>query len=106
MLRTGFVAQSLIAGWAALEAAMRQRLRAAGESVGWGTSPRTLLNELYSNGVISTVTLRDLEGLYHLRNAMAHGFSAPIVVEPMAVEFLVSTARHLLSEAQPVKQTA
>jgi hypothetical protein len=105
MLRAGFVQQSLVAAWAVLEAAMRRRLRADGEEAGWGTSPRTMLNELYSSGVLSTRVLRDLEGLFQLRSAIVHGFSAP-VVEPSAVQFLVDTARRLLTESKPAKQTA
>lgn len=105
MLQAGFTRQSLLAAWAALEAAMRRRLRAEGEEAGWGTSPRTILNELYSAGAISTGVLRELEGLLHLRNAIVHGFSASIVVDAKVVQFLVDTARRLLTESQPAKQT-
>ena len=105
MLGAGFVEQSLVAAWAALEATMRRRLRSGGEEAGWGTSPRTMLNELYSEGVLSTRVLRDLEGLFQLRSAIVHGFSAPSI-EPSAVQFLVDTARRLLTESQPVKQPA
>ena len=105
MLRAGFLEPSLVAAWAALEAAMRRRLRSGGEEAGWGTSPRTMLNELYSEGVLSTRVLRDLEGLFQLRSAIVHGFSAP-TVEPSAVQFLIDTARRLLTEPEPVKQPA
>jgi hypothetical protein len=106
MVQAGFIRQGLIAAWAALEAAMRMRLRAEGEEAGWGTSPRTILNELYSAGAISTGILRELEGLFHLRNAMAHGFLAPAVVDAKVVQFLVDTARRLLTEPRPAKQPA
>jgi REase_AHJR-like len=106
MLRAGFVKQSLVAAWATLEAAMRRRLQAEGEVAGWGTSPRTMLNELYSAGAISTGVLRQLEGIAHLRNAMVHGFSTAAVVDASSVLFLVETARRLLTESQPAKQTA
>ncbi len=105
MLQAGFVEQSLVAAWAVLEAAMRRRLRSGGEEVEGGTSPRTLLDELYSGGVLSTGVLRDLEGLFQLKNAIVHGFSAP-AVEPSKVQFLVDTARRLLKESQLVKQPA
>jgi uncharacterized protein YutE (UPF0331/DUF86 family) len=105
MLRAGFVTQSLIAAWAALEAAMRHRLRAQGSEAGWGTSPRTMLNELVSSGVLSMSVFRDLEALFQLRNVLVHGFSAP-AVEPRAVQLLVETARRLLDESHPAKQTA
>jgi hypothetical protein len=105
MLREGFVTQALIAAWAVLESAMRRRLRAEGEEAGWGTSPRTLLNELYSSGAISTSTLRDLERLFPLRSAIVHGFAAP-AVDPSAVRLLVETARQLNTASQPAKQTA
>ncbi len=105
MLQAGFVAQSLVAAWAALEAAMRRRLRSGGEEAGWGTSPRTMLNELYSGGILTTTVLRELEALFQLRNVIVHGFSPP-AVEPRAVQFLVDTARRLLTESQLVKQPA
>jgi hypothetical protein len=82
---------------------MRRRVRAGGEEAGWGTMPRTLLNDLYSSGAISTGVLRELERLYQLRNAVVHGFSAP-AVDSGAVRFLVDMARRLLAESQPVKQ--
>jgi hypothetical protein len=105
MLRAGFVSQSIIAAWAALESAMRHRLRSRGNEAGWGTSPRTMLNELVSSGDISHGTLQELEGLFHLRNVIVHGFSAP-AVEPSSVRFLVDTARRLLAESAPARQTA
>ena len=64
MLQAGFVQQALIAGWAVLETAMRRRLQANGEEAGWGSSPRTMLNELYSSGVLQTNVFRDLEELF------------------------------------------
>jgi uncharacterized protein YutE (UPF0331/DUF86 family) len=59
-----------------------------------------------SSGAISHGTFRDLEGLFHLRNVLVHGFSAP-AVEPSAVRFLVdNTARRLLADSRPARQTA
>jgi hypothetical protein len=105
LLQTGFVAQSLLAAWAALEATMRRRLQAEGEKAGWGTSPRTMLNQLYSSGGFSTSVLRKLEGLFQLRNVIVHGFATP-TVEASAVQFLVDTAHQLLTESEVAKQTA
>lgn len=105
MFRAGFVPQSVLAAWAALESAMRHRLRAQGSEAGWGTSPRTMLNELVSVGILSNSDFKDLEGLFQLRNVIVHGFSAP-TVEGSAVQFLVDIARQLLEESCPAKQTA
>jgi REase_AHJR-like len=105
MLQADFVRQALIAAWAVLEAAMRRRLRAEGEEAGWGSSPRTMLNELYSGGVLQGSDFRDLEGLFQARNAIVHGFTTP-VIENSAVQFLVETARRLLDESRAAKMTA
>ena len=105
MLQAGFVASSFALAWGALEAAMRRCIRAGGGEAGWGYDARTLLNELYSSGAISTSVLRKLEGLFQVRSAIVHGYSAP-AVEPGAVRFLVDTARRFLTELAPVKQTA
>jgi hypothetical protein len=105
MLQAGFVAPSFAAAWGALEAAMRRRVRAGGEEAGWGTTPQTLLNVLYSSGAILTSVLRNLEDSFEVRNAIVHSFSAP-PVDASAVRFLIDTARRLLTESQPVKQSA
>jgi hypothetical protein len=105
MLRAGFTAQAVIAAWATLESTMRRRLQAEGTRAGWGTSPRTLLNELFSAGVFSNSEFRDLEGLSQLRNVIVHGFSVPDV-SPSVVEFLLGVARRLLTESQPAKKSA
>jgi len=105
MVHAGFVTASIAAAWAALEAAMRRRLRAGGQQAGWGDNPRTLLNDLFSAGVFNNRVFRDLEGLFHLRSKVVHGFAAP-EVEPSAVQFLVDTARRLLDEPGPAKKTA
>jgi len=73
MVDSGFRVQAVIAAWAALESAMRHRLRGEGSEVGWGTSPRTMLNELVSSGVLSINALRELEGLLQMRNVIVHG---------------------------------
>jgi hypothetical protein len=98
IIEAGFVAQALIAAWAVLETAMRRRLHTIGEEAGWGSSPRTMLNELYADGVLPINVLRDLERLYQARCAVVHGFTTP-VIENSAVQFLVETARTLLDES-------
>lgn len=104
-LRAGFVAQSFIYAWALLESVMRRRLQATGQQAGWGISQRTILNELLSAGALNNSVFRDLEQLFQLRNAIAHGFSVPDVSES-SVRFLLETARQLLTESQPIKQPA
>jgi hypothetical protein len=105
LLGAGFTAQSFLAAWATLESAMRRRLHAEGTQAGWGTSPRTLLNELFSAGAFNNSDFRDLEGLSQLRNVIVHGFSVPDF-PPSAVEFLLGVARRLLTESPPAKKTA
>jgi REase_AHJR-like len=105
MLQAGFVQQALIAAWAVLETAMRRRLQANGEEAGWGLSPRTMLNELYSCGVLQNSVFRDLEGLYQARSAVVHGFTTR-VIEHSAVQFLVEIARMLLDESRIEKRIA
>jgi hypothetical protein len=105
MLQAGFEQQALIAAWAALEAAMRRRLRAEGEEAGWGSSPRTMLNELYSDGALQNSDFRHLEELFGARSAIVHGFTIP-VIEGSDVLFLVETARRLLDESRFTKKTA
>lgn len=105
MVQAGFGQQGLIAAWAILESAMRRRLRAEGEEAGWGTSPRTMLNELYSAGVLQRSAFRRLEELFQTRSAIVHGFTMP-TIESNAVQFLVETARRLLDESRVAKKTA
>jgi REase_AHJR-like len=97
--------QPLVLAWSVLEAAMRCRLHANGEEAGWGTSPRTMLNELLSSGVLSNGAFRDLERLFQARSAIVHGFSTT-VVEPRAVDFILDVARRLVEESELAKQPA
>jgi hypothetical protein len=62
LVGTGFVRPAVITAWAALESAMRMRLRADGEQAGWGAMPRSMMNELYSSGVFSRDEFTQLEG--------------------------------------------
>jgi len=105
MLQAGFIQQALIAASAVLETAMRRRLQAQEEEVGWGSSPRSMLNELHSGGVLQSNAFRELEELYQVRSALVHGFTTPII-ENRAVQFLVDSARLLLDESWAAKKTA
>ena len=105
LVRTGFVRPALIIAWSALEAAMRRKLRASGETAGWGTPPRQLLNELYSTGILSGDVFRRLERVYRLRSEITHGFASP-TLDAGTVSFLIETARGLLQESLPAKLTA
>lgn len=97
--------QALVLAWSVLEAAMRRRLQADGEEAGWGTSSRTMLNELLSSGALANSVFRDLEGLFQSRSAIVHGFTMP-VIEPAAVHFILDVARKLLEESNMVEQPA
>jgi hypothetical protein len=99
LIQAGFGAQAVLTAWAALESAMRHRLRSLGSKAEWGTSPRSMLNELISLGILTHSEFRDLEGLSRLRNIIAHGFSVP-EIGPSSVSFLVDTARRLLNESK------
>jgi hypothetical protein len=105
MLKEGFASQAFVTAWAALEAAMRRRLVASGGKATYGTSPRTMLNELFSAGIFSNSVFRHLEGLFQLRNIIVHGFAVP-QFPSSAVEFLLSTAAQLLEAPPQAKQTA
>jgi len=73
LLPGGFVQQAFIAACAVLEATMRRWLQANGEKAGWGSSPQTMLSELYSSGPLESKDFRDLERLFHARSAIVHG---------------------------------
>jgi HEPN domain-containing protein len=99
LLEAGFRPQAITSAWAALESAMRHKLRAMGDDAGWGTSPGTMLNELVSSGVLSRGEFRDLEGISRARNMIVHGFSAPETGHG-AVTFVSDIARRLLAESK------
>lgn len=105
MFQAGFAQQSLIAAWAVLESAMRRRLHADGKVAGWGSSARTMLNELYSEGVLPSAAFRELEELFQVRSAIVHGFKGP-EIENRAIELLIQTTRALLDESHATKKTA
>ena len=83
----GFEPQAALTAWAAFESAMRYRLRALGQKVEYGASPRSQLNELISSGEIDHGQFHQLEGLMGVRNVIAHGFASPPIGRD-AIEFL------------------
>jgi HEPN domain-containing protein len=102
----GFLRPAVITAWAAFESAMRQRLRAAGERAGWGSSPRSMLNELYSNGMIDRDEFLRLEALSRLRNQIVHGFVSTVGSEAEAVPFLCGVGRRLIEESRLARAMA
>ena len=100
MVRLGFLRPAVITAWAGFEAAMRLRLRATGERAGWGSSPRSMLNEIYSNGVINVEDFRKLETLSRVRNQIVHGFISSLASEGGAVQFLCDIGRRLIEESR------
>jgi hypothetical protein len=106
LVHQGFLRPAVITAWAGFEAAMRLRLRAAGERAGWGLAPRSMLNELYSDGVINVEEFRKLETLSHVRNQIAHGFISSLVSEGGAVDFLCDIGRRLIEESRNAKLSA
>ncbi|MDB5310414.1 MAG: hypothetical protein JWO38_4616 [Gemmataceae bacterium] len=105
MVPLGFLRAAVITAWAALESAMRMRLRAAGERAEWGASPRSMLNELYSSGFVSPDEFRQLQGLSDLRNQIVHGFSGA-AFDTSVVQVLVNATRRLVADARFAKQPA
>jgi hypothetical protein len=105
MVKLGFVRPAVITAWSGLEAAMRLRLRAAGQSAGWDTQPRLLINQLFSAGILAPDELRSLDGLTQLRNQIAHGFSAP-TCDPTEIQFLIVLARRLLADSKAMRKSA
>jgi hypothetical protein len=101
----GFAPQAALTAWGAFESAMRHRLRAMGQTAGYGTSPRGMLNELISSGDLSHSEFRDLEGLSNLRNIIVHGFAVPAIGQG-AIRLLAETARKLLAESKPVEKAS
>ncbi len=96
------VSSALIAAWGAFEAAMRRKLRSEGETAGWGTAPRQMMNELVSNGTFSMDEYSQLEAVSRLRNEIIHGFATPSI-DSGVVGFIIATARRLMDESQTVK---
>jgi hypothetical protein len=104
LARAGFLRPAALSAWAALEAAMRLRLRASGERAGWGTAARVMANELYSSGILSADEFRQIEKFFSVRNEIVHGFASP-APDAVSVQFLTEIARRLAEESHPQPQT-
>ncbi len=100
IVRLGFLRPAVINAWAGFEAAMRLRLRAAGEREGWWSQIRSMLNELYSNGLVNVEEFRKLESLSQVRTQIIHGFVSPLATEEGAVQFLCDIGRRLIEGSQ------
>jgi hypothetical protein len=103
MNRMGYVRAAVISAWAGLEAAMRMRLRAAGEKAAWGTTPREMLNELYSSGILSVSEFHELGRIADFRNQTVHGFRSDDF-DADWVSFLNQLAQRLTDESLPEKR--
>lgn len=101
--RLGFTRYAIVAAWATLEAAMRMRLRAYGQDVGWGSIPRQMTRELFSAGELSPDGFRRIETASQIRNQIVHGFASPSSEpdnsEAATVELLNDVARRLVRES-------
>jgi uncharacterized protein YutE (UPF0331/DUF86 family) len=96
---------AFLIAWATLEAAMRRSLRVAGDRAVWPATPRTLLNELYANGIFSVAEFAQLEHLYQHRNRLAHGFAVESL-DAGSAQSLLAISRRLLADAHPAAQPA
>ena len=102
----GFTKPAVIVTWAALESAMRMKLRATGRDAGWGSIPRQMVKELYSDGQLSPDEYHTIELATALRNRIVHGFSSESDAESAVVPLLSVIARRLLDSSRLVKLTA
>jgi hypothetical protein len=103
--RMGFIRAAVVTAWGAMEAAMRMRLRSMGETAGWGSMPRELINGLYSSGVLSPMKFERLERVHQWRNEIVHGFSSQEPT-PDTIEFMSTVAKRLVDESRLAKQSA
>jgi REase_AHJR-like len=100
IVRLGFLRPAVITAWSGFEAAMRLRLRAAGEREGWGSSTQTMLNDLYSNGLVDAEEFHKLESLSRVRYQIVHGFVSPLASEGGEVQFLCDIGHRLIEESR------
>ncbi|MGL6096957.1 MAG: hypothetical protein ACRC7O_14330 [Fimbriiglobus sp.] len=106
--RMGFERPAVVAAWAALEAAMRMRLRSFGQDADWGANLREMVRELYSAGVLSPDEFRRVVAATRLRNQLVHGF-APTPngageITSVMIPLLCSIARRLVDESRLAEQ--
>lgn len=101
----GTLYPAFIMAWALVETAMRRVLRAEGEVAGWGTPPRQMIDELFSNGTISMDEHTQLNDMFRLRNKLVHGFSEG-EFENGDVVFLLNLTKRLISQASAAKSAS
>ena len=111
LISKGFDRPAIITAWAGFEAAMRLSVRAGGGQAGWGSSPTSMLSELYSTGEIDAVEFARLKMLARVRNQIVHGFSSDdfSALDPSKAEtvhFIGQIGKRLLYEAQKRSLTA
>jgi hypothetical protein len=105
LAEAGYLNPAVVVAWGGVEATMRRRLLAEGEEVGWGTTPRDLLSQIYSSGIVSAEELARLQTTLRQRNVLVHGFEPP-PTEPQTVQFLIDLGKRLLEESRAVQQPA
>jgi len=105
LVDAGFLRPAVVTAWSGLEAAMRMRIRAAGDEAGWGTSPLQLMNELVSSGLLSREDFQQLQSASRIRNEIVHGFNAANS-DAATVHLLTNIARRFVSDSQRAKQPA
>jgi hypothetical protein len=91
----GAVRARFLLAWSAAEAAMRVAARREGIAAEATLPPRSVAQELVTNGVLSHQQLRQFEAVQAVRNRLAHGLPASDF-EPGQIEFLAGLARSLL----------
>lgn len=98
LLDEGELTFAYMSAWATAEAGMRRLLRISGQSAGWGTAPRQMLNELVSNGLISMDEFEKLQEAFRLRNVLVHGFMAG-KIDHSDVTFLLDLANRFIAHS-------
>ncbi len=99
MVGLGFFDPALVIAWGGFEAAMRQRLRALGERVGWGSDSKSIIPELYSSGVLDREEFRKVETLSGFRNQIVHGYVSSLGSDGGSVQFLCDLGHRLIEES-------
>jgi len=91
---------ALLLSWAALEAAMRRRLRGVSETAKIDRTPALLAHELLAAGVLTKEEHHQVEHLRQLRSAIAHGLQ-PVPVALTELAELRQFVMRLLQTDQP-----
>jgi hypothetical protein len=97
--KAGDQISAFVIAWGALEACMRRSARSVGVELA-NLSPRYLLRDLFSNGLLDRATFDRLAGHLRLRNALVHGLGTPKIDAAPVLE-VVAAARTILEAMQP-----